>query len=138
MNLKLPLSIIFMFLLSQVYAQEETQRQKLTAEERAVEILGKLEEKIELDDQQRKSVYDIHVDFFNDVHEVMKQKDREKMEELVEARNQKVQEVLEKKQYRKYLTVMQENRPQRQGGPGGRGGMRGGGRGGMMGGGPGM
>ncbi|NME72245.1 hypothetical protein [Flammeovirga aprica] len=136
MKLRVLLSTVFLLLISQVYAQEEEMRKQMrTPEENAVEILGKLEEKIELDDQQRKSVYDIHVDFFTSMQEVMKERNREKMEELVEARNKQVKEILEKKQYRKYLSVMQENRPQRpeggRGGQGGPGGMRGGGRGGM-------
>ncbi|KXX70229.1 hypothetical protein [Flammeovirga sp. SJP92] len=133
MKFKLLLSAVFLFTLTHLFAQEDIKKQKRSPEESAVETLGKLEEKIELDDQQRKSVYDIHVDFFTSMHEVMKEKDREKMQELEEARNEKVKEVLEKKQYRKYLTVMEENKPQRpQGGRGGQGGMRG--RGGRMGG----
>ncbi|MBB3697550.1 hypothetical protein KMW28_05170 [Flammeovirga yaeyamensis] len=131
MNLRLLFSITFSMMALALFAQDsERQRPNhSTPEEKSVETLGQLEEKIELTDEQRKGIYDIHLEFFTNAQEAMKERDKEKMETLENTRNEKVKDLLGKKLYRKYLSVMNENKPQ--GPPNGRQGGGRGGRGGM-------
>ncbi|NLR91177.1 hypothetical protein [Flammeovirga agarivorans] len=128
MHLKVSITTLFLFVFCYVNGQNNDRKPMGTPEEMATETLGKIEEEVELTNDQRKGVYDIHVAFFTDAQEAMKQRDKEKMEELETVRNERVKELLGKKLYRKYITVMESSKPQRPSGgrPGGRGGMRGG------------
>ena len=114
MNLKLSICIIFSMISSILYAQDdEVERLKqFSPEEKSVETLGLLEEKIELTDEQRKGIYDIHLEFFTNAQEAIKDRNREKIESLVKSRNEQVKDLLGNKLYRKYLSVMNENKPQ--------------------------
>ena len=84
----------------------------LPPDDRAENVITRLEEKITFSTAERDSMVIIYTGFFKEMEPYRGQRNFEKIRELAELRDKKVKELLSEEQFEKYLDVLEENRQQ--------------------------
>lgn len=97
----------------QLSAQQMHNRQRRTPEQRARMLTDRMDKKLNLTEDQKKSVYDINLNTAQKMNDAMQNHDREAMRSIKQERDDAMQKVLTADQYQQYQqmeTAMMQKR----------------------------
>ena len=108
--------IIVMLLTTSAFAQQGN-RERPSVEQRVMDVITKIEKKIEINDSQKATIEDAYTLFYTKEDKEMesgKRPEKSVMEGLEKERDNKIKVVLSQENYEKYLKISCQLRPQPQ------------------------
>jgi len=109
------ITIAFMLLTVTSFAQQGN-RQMPTIEKRLEKVISLIEKEIEITDSQKETIENAFTDFFNKTDQEMqsgKRPEKSVMEAYEKERDDKIKEILSKEQYKEYIKVANQLKPNR-------------------------
>lgn len=109
------LAVIIVMLITTSAMAQQGKRERPSVEQRVINVITKIEKKIEFDESQKATIEEAFTGFFTSADEKMNSGNRPEkaeMEALEKQRDIKIKEVLSQKQYEEYLKISCQLRPQ--------------------------